>query len=502
VRLVELVAGIEGCRILGDGEVEVWGIKSNSQKVQPGDLFCCLKGAVADGHAFIPQAMERGAVAALVEDEAVAASYPRLSYAVVPNTRRAMAQAAARFFGEPSQKLRLFGVTGTNGKTTTTYLIASILQAAGYKPGIVGTIGYLVGGRMQPAVHTTPEAVDLQRLLQEMVAAGQDSAALEVSSHALEQGRVEGCRFVCGVFTNLTRDHLDYHRTMEEYARAKRRLFEQLEPAAVAVVNGDDAAGEMMAEATRARVIRYGRDSRADVRLVEAECCLEGISLTLATPCGELHLRSRLVGEYNLYNIMAAVGAALGEGIGLEAVAQGVAGLECVPGRFERIDCGQDFLVVVDYAHTDDALENVLAMAQRLARERLITVFGCGGERDPGKRPRMGRVAARYSDLTIITSDNPRREDPLKIIREVEAGVREVRRPYIIYPDRYAAIRGALEIAGRGDVVVIAGKGHEDYQLLGDKRIAFDDREVARQILRQKFSGRGQKGKDVPLSAG
>jgi UDP-N-acetylmuramoyl-L-alanyl-D-glutamate--2,6-diaminopimelate ligase len=486
MQLRELIEGLPKYQTKGDIDLEIAGIAYDSRNVGPGDLFVCIKGFVENGHDYIRQALVRGAVAVVVE-EGYTASY-QVPCVTVPNTRQALAHLAKKFYGHPSSQLKLIGITGTNGKTTTSYLIKSILRAAGYEVGLVGTISYAVGHKVQTAPRTTPESLDLQRLLREMVDAGMDYAVLEVSSHSLELERVAGCEFACAVFTNISQDHLDFHPSLEHYVAAKQKLFKQLGKEACAVINMDDAWAERMVEATAGRVLGYSVKHDAQVSVEEYKSSLEGISATLNTSQGRFALQSPLIGEYNLYNLLAAVGVALEQGVDQAVICKGIAGMKQVPGRFESIDCREGFGVVVDYAHTDDALMNLLTTASKLCTGRLITVFGCGGERDAGKRPKMGKIAADLSDFSIITSDNPRSEDPMQIINQVEQGMIGADKDYndyLVCPDRFWAIHQAINMAKPGDLVVISGKGHEDYQVLADKTISFDDREVARQLLEQ-----------------
>jgi UDP-N-acetylmuramoyl-L-alanyl-D-glutamate--2,6-diaminopimelate ligase len=403
----------------------------------------------------------------------------------VPQARRALAEAARIFYGDPASRLQLVGITGTNGKTTTAFLLHSILEAAGMRPGLFGTIEYRVRDRTLPAVHTTPESVDLLSYFGELIAAGGRTAIMEVSSHALAQERVWGIHFLAAVFTNLTRDHLDYHKHFESYFAAKRRLFEGVgaPPPEIAVVNLDDPWGERLLALPQKRQVTYGTASDAKVKAISFAQSLTGIRATVMTPRGKLEIESPLIGRANLENILAAVATAEALGVAGETIRQGIADLKSVAGRYERIDEGQPFLVVVDYAHTDDALHNALKAARELTRNRLIVVFGCGGDRDRAKRPLMGEVAGSLSDLAVLTSDNPRTEDPIRIMNDAIVGLQRANKLYLTEVDRRAAIRTALAEAVDGDVVLIAGKGHETYQVLRDETIPFDDREVARQVL-------------------
>ena len=469
---------------------EITSLTYDSRRVKPGDLFFAIRGEKADGYNFVQQALERGAVAVASERSAP----PDLAgrWVRVPHVRRALAEAARVFYRDPVSRLQLVGITGTNGKTTTAFLLHSILEAAGMRPGLFGTVEYRLGGHTLPAVRTTPESADLLSYFAGLVAAGGRAAIMEVSSHALAQERVWGIHFLAAVFTNLTRDHLDYHKDFESYFAAKRRLFEGVgaPPPELAVVNLDDPWGERLLQLPQKRHVTYGISSDAQVQVVNFTQNLTGVRATLMTPQGKLEIASPLVGRANLENILAAVATAQALGVAEETVRQGIADLKSVPGRFERVSEGQPFLVVVDYAHTDDALRNALKTARELTRHRLIVVFGCGGDRDRAKRPLMGEVAGAMSDLAVLTSDNPRTEDPIKIMNDAIVGLQRANKPYLTEVDRRTAIRKALTEAGDGDVVLIAGKGHETYQVLKDETIPFDDREVARQVLWEMRQGK------------
>lgn len=462
----------------------------DSRRVTPGALFVALKGLKADGTAFAAEAAASGAVAILSE----APCPPGLAvpWVVVTDARLALALAADRFFDHPSRRMPVVGVTGTNGKTTTAYLLAAVLDAAGLRAGMLGTVAYRIGGVDREASRTTPEAPDVQRLLSDMIREGCRSAVMEVSSHALALKRVDGMRFAAAIFTNLTRDHLDFHADMEAYFVAKRRLFDMLTEGAPAVVNVDDPRGAALVE-TAARPVTYAIGAPADVRPGPVTMTLEGLRFDVATPHGPLSLHSRLVGKPNVYNILAAVAAATALDVPLAAIARGIEELGGVPGRFELVSSpGDEVTVVVDYAHTDDALRNLLETARPLTPARLITVFGCGGDRDRSKRPLMGMVAARLSDLVVITSDNPRSEDPRRIVEEIERGIpagsqTSTRVPVVAsVVDRAEAIERAIAMAGPGDVVLVAGKGHEKYQQIGDRVLPFDDGAVARGALARR----------------
>jgi UDP-N-acetylmuramoyl-L-alanyl-D-glutamate--2,6-diaminopimelate ligase len=464
-------------------EQDVSGLAYDSSKVAPGDLFFCIPGTRADGHDFAAAAAEAGA-AALVVERAVDVDLPAI---VVTDARRALGRIAAAFHGDPAEKLLLLGVTGTNGKTTTAFLIDAILRADGRTTGLVGTIETRVAGVARPGVRTTPESLDLHALFAEMVDAGVDSVAMEVTSHALALHRVEGLRFAAAAFTNLTQDHLDFHADMEDYFEAKRRLFvaERLERGAV---NVDEVCGRRLLDVTDVPCAGFGLGPDADVRAVDVALGPAGSEFRIVTPKGEIAVASSLAGSFNVSNCLAAAATCLQAGIGLDAIEAGLSSGVSVPGRFESVDAGQPFSVVVDYAHTPDSLDNVLRAARGLAERsggRVIALFGCGGDRDRGKRPLMGAVAARLADVVIVTSDNPRSEDPAAIIDEILEGVVAERTngPDAVHVDRREAIGTAVRAARAGDVVVIAGKGHETGQQFRDHTIPFDDRVVARELL-------------------
>ncbi len=469
----------------GAGDADITSVVIDSRKAQPGSLFAALHGLKCDGHDFVDGALQRGAVAVLSDREPVRPGVPWLKAA---DPRAAAALAAWALAGDPQEKLRLYGITGTNGKTTVAHLIQAILAAAGIPAGLIGTIAYDCGEAPVPAWRTTPEAADLAGFFSAMKLRGTTACVMEVSSHALALQRVHGLAFDAAVFTNLTRDHLDFHHTLEAYMAAKSALFAQLKPGGVAAINLDDEQGEKLARDLRARrpdirVRGFGRHADAAVRPDEVALDLQGIRGALQTPGGRLEFSSPLLGEPNLQNLLAAVAATDGAGVARDAIARGIAGLHGVCGRFERIEAGQPFSVVVDYAHTDDALKCCLSTLRNLGAKRLLTVFGCGGNRDKGKRPLMGAVATRLSDIIILTSDNPRDEDPALIVKDVEPGIRaELRggKRHEVILDRAAAIWRALELAKAGDVVVICGKGHEATQTVAGVEHPFSDQAVAR----------------------
>jgi UDP-N-acetylmuramoyl-L-alanyl-D-glutamate--2,6-diaminopimelate ligase len=477
---------------------EVTAIAYDSRQIEPGAIFVALRGVNLDGTRFAAQAIAGGAIAVVAETAASAGV--TVPWVQVSSARAALAELAAAFHGNPSEEMALVGITGTNGKTTTSYVLASIFEAAGIKCGRIGTIGYRIGARELDARRTTPEAAELQQLLRGMVAEGCGACVMEVSSHALALRRADNLRFAAGIFTNLTRDHLDFHGDMEAYFAAKRRLFEFLPDGAVGVINIDDRRGADFVAAAR-RPVTYAIDAAADVRPGPLTFTLEGLSFEIRTPRGTLHVQSPLVGRPNAYNILAAAAAAMALDLPFSAIEKGIAGLENVPGRFQVVsDPADDVRVIVDYAHTDDALKNLLETARPLAAGRVVTVFGCGGDRDRTKRPLMGAVAAKLSDLVIVTSDNPRSEEPERILEEIRRGIvmpadrmapkgQQRGTPSLAIVDRREAIEKAIKDARPGDLVLIAGKGHEKYQVIGDRTVPFDDVEVARSALARRRSG-------------
>ena len=475
-------------RVVGTPPGTISGLTADSRRVEPGDCFVAVPGFKQDARRFVPDAVTRGARLVVTEGEPLAGL--AVAQVLVPSVRRALPRLADAFHGHPSGALTLVGITGTNGKTTTSYLVDALLRARGLVTGIIGTIQYVLGTETRAASQTTPEALEIQGLLAEMRARGVGGVAMEVSSHALALSRADGLDFDVAVFTNLTQDHLDFHGTLDDYRAAKRRLFELLaaspKPRRTAVVNADDPAGAAMVAGLDVPVLPFGLGPGARVRAVEHASSLDGIRMAVDTPRGRLALASPLIGEHNVMNLLGAVATGLALDLPPDAIARALAGVHAVPGRFEQVHAGQAFLVVVDYAHTPDALERVLATARKITPGRLGVVFGCGGDRDRGKRPIMGEIAARLADHAWVTSDNPRSERPEAILDEIAlgmnrvagAGARSTRQV-----DRRAAIASALGWARRGDTVVIAGKGHETYQIVGAEVLDFDDRAVAREIL-------------------
>ncbi len=483
---------LQGAEVLSEsGNVAVAGVEYDSRRVRPGTVFVAMKGETSDGNRFIDQAIAAGAVA-IVTDSATETPRPAVAWAQVVNGRRALARLSANFYKRPAERIANTGITGTNGKSTTAFLVESVFKAAGRKTALVGTIEYHIAGKVLPAPHTTPESLELNRLLSEALAVGVTEAVLEVSSHALEQQRVFGIPFDVAVFTNLTRDHLDYHGTMDEYFHAKQVLFEGCgtEPPRAAVLNTDDEYGRQLLKLCKKKssvIFSYGL-AAGDFHAESVEITPRGNRFQMVTPAGKIAIWSSLIGNVNVYNVLAASAAAFARGCSNAEIAQGIFDLASVPGRFERVDCGQPFTVVVDFAHTDDALRNLTALARDfVARARwkgkVITLFGCGGDRDRAKRPLMGEAAGRGSDFVVLTSDNPRSEDPLAIMNDALVGLQKSGAKYLAEPDRRKAIVLALRQAAPGDIVLLAGKGHEKVQTTKEGTIPFDDVEVARENL-------------------
>ena len=497
-KLSEVLQGVEKTLPSKASSLQILQVACDSRKVKPGALFFALHGAKSDGNKFVQEAFKRGAVAIASEEQAPGKIPKGVAWIQVREARKALAITAANFLGHPANALQLVAVTGTNGKTTTTSVVDAIVKASGAKTGLFGTIAYHTPLGDYPAPNTTPESVDLQGFFAEIRDAGGKYAVLEASSHSLAMDRLWGCHFQAAVFTNLTREHMDYHRTFEDYFAAKRRLFEGTGAGApeVAVLNTDDEFGKRLGGLAK-KTVTYGLESDADITTQKFQLTFDGLTFTAQTPNGKVHVMSRLVGRINVYNLLAAIGAAQALGLSNEVIENGIRNLESVSGRFQRIDLGQPFLVIVDYAHTDDALDNLIRTARELnPKGRIITLFGCGGEKDRTKRPVMGEVTGRLSDLTILSSDNPRSEDPLKIISDIIVGLQKTAGKYLIEPDREKAIRMAMDEARSGDIVLLAGKGHENYQIVADRTFEFDDREVARRALRER-GFEGSRNEDV-----
>lgn len=491
MRLNELASTLTIKHIVGSGDITLCGIQTDSRKVNEGDLFICLPGHTVDGHDYAQQAMERGA-AALVVERQLDIDVPQV---IVKDCRYAMAVLADSFFGSPSKQMKVIGITGTNGKTTTAYLVEKIMNDHGVKTGLIGTIQMRYGGRTFPMSGTTPEALELQRSLHDMAASGTRCCVMEVSSHALEQGRVKGTDYRTAIFTNLTQDHLDYHHTMEEYRAAKGLFFSRMgnsfqsngDKRKFAVLNADDPASEYFKNITSAEVITYGLEEGADVRATQISFTAQGTQFHVDSFKGSTDIKLRMVGKFNVYNALGAITAALLEGVPLDEIKRSLESLAGVDGRVEAVDAGQPYAVIVDYAHTPDGLENVLKTVNEFAVGRVLTVFGCGGDRDKTKRPIMGKIAAKYSDVVLVTSDNPRTEDPDAILKDIEQGLMEDQVPvdkYQLIVDRRMAIQKAIDMASPEDVVLIAGKGHETYQIIGHTTHDFDDRIVAKEAIR------------------
>ena len=483
MKLSELIQRLDPVVVTGDTEVEIRSVAYDSRKVSEGTLFIAVRGFKEDGNMFIPAAVRNGAAAVISDDPAVEVNATCVR---VQDARRAMAVVSDRFYGRPQEALVMAGITGTNGKTTTSYMVKSIFDSGGLSCGLIGTIRHIVGGKESTASNTTPEAPDIHSMLAGMVAERQSACVMEVSSHALILSRVYGIHFRAVALTNITRDHLDFHGDFMRYLDAKSILFSSLSGDSTAVVNRDDPhTGHIINLSRGGRVLTYGFAAGNDIIPEKYELTPAGSSLVMSTPVGSIDIRLPVPGRFNISNAMAAAGVGIACGFPADIIAEGLAAVRPVKGRYETIDEGQDFSVIVDYAHTPDALERMLASVRELTSGRLISVFGCGGDRDRGKRPLMGGISARLADITVVTSDNPRSEAPMDIIDEIERGIPDGAR-YEVEPDRAKAIGRAIGLAGAGDAVVIAGKGHEDYQIIGAKKHHFDDTETARQFLRTK----------------
>ena len=485
-RLSDLLSGVDIIQKSGDSTIQIHGIQYDSREVSPGDLFVAIKGGTYDGHEYIDAAIRRRA-------SAVVGNNPppddRIPYVQVGNTRKALAEIAAAYYGHPGRSLSLIGITGTNGKTSTAFLIESILKQHGMRTGLLGTVMYKIGGEERTADWTTPESTTLQQLLAAMLEASTETVVMELSSHALDQYRAEGLAFRLAVFTNLTQDHLDYHRSMADYAAAKQRLFAQVDAVkGENIINGDDTRSREMVLANHRPVFTYSATAgKADVFPVSAEYSSRGSTVVLRTPSGDIALSTSLPGKHNVYNIMAAVSVGICLNISLEHIKNGIEAVITIPGRLEHVDVGQPFSVLVDYAHTPDAMENVITSVKQVTTGNLIVLFGCGGDRDKRKRPMMGSIADTYSDTAILTTDNPRTEDSEQIIQDTLQGVTNLDK-MIIVPDRSDAIKTALDRASDDDCVLILGKGHEQYQMIGKEKLPFDDRQIAREYLRKKYN--------------
>lgn len=477
--LKELLKGMQISRVEGDVDKPIDAIYYDSRKVTPGSLFFCIEGFRFDGHDFATEAVSKGAHAVVLRKDVPLP--PHVTKVFVEDTRLAMALMSQIFYGYPARDIPIIGVTGTNGKTTVTYLIKSILEEAGKKVGLIGTIANMIGSKMLPAERTTPESMDLQRLFKEMQDEGVNAIVMEVSSHSLSLKRVAGVEFEVGVFTNLTQDHLDFHHTFEEYREAKAKLFLQSRQAAI---NIDDETGRMFAERVTGRLWTYGISGAAQVFARDIEITSRGVSFQLFLPGETCMISLNIPGLFSAYNALAAATACHALNVPAKYIKAGLEKVKGVPGRFELLDTGTEYSVIIDYAHTPDGLENVLKTARDFTRGRVITVFGCGGDRDPSKRPIMGEVAGKYSDFCVITSDNPRNEEPMAIIQQIIPGIEKTTCPYVVIEDRKEAIAYALNHGRAGDVIILAGKGHETYQILKNNRIIpFDERKIVAELL-------------------
>jgi UDP-N-acetylmuramoyl-L-alanyl-D-glutamate--2,6-diaminopimelate ligase len=496
--IAELLRGLRINRERGPLDMHVKGIAYDSRCVKKEFLFVAVRGFSADGHTYIKEAINRGCVGVVAEK---AVQIPDdIAYIEVSDSRKALARLSASFYGMPSDELSLIGITGTNGKTTTSFIVKSILEAGGRSAGLLGTIQYSINKKLLKASHTTPESLDLQKYLREMVESGIEYAVLEVSSHALALQRVEGCSFQGVAFTNFTRDHLDFHGTMDEYFRTKRLIFRHLREGGFAVLNRDDPKVRSISQEVRGNVITCGLQEGALVTARDIsesrEAGMEGgLSFIIETPEGEFPVVSSLIGKNNVYNILMSAAIAYALDISSDEIIRGIRRSGSIEGRFEKIDEGQDFLCIIDYAHTEEALRNLIAAAREITKERIITVFGCGGDRDRGKRPIMGAAAAELSDFVVVTSDNPRSEDPLKIIQDITGGMS--RTSFTVLPDRQEAIREGVRLTGKGDTLLIAGKGHEDYQEILGVRYPFSDKEVVRKIIREAKKKKDSRDQEV-----
>ncbi len=479
---------------ISERDFKVKGISCNSKDVLDGYVFVAIRGNREDGHKFIKEAINKGARVVIIQStEYIPSGEASLRFArvqsteealfiLVKDTRKALAKLAAEFYGNPSGKIKVIGITGTNGKTTVSYLLEELLKKARFLPAVLGTINYRFKDKIIPAKNTTPGPIELQSLLAGMLKEGINYCIMEISSHALDQERTEGIDFHSAIFTNLTQDHLDYHKTLENYFQAKAKLFKDISPSSFVVINNDDRSGRRLKRLTCAKVITYGIKNKADVVAQDIRFDIKHTEFRLVSFKGEMDFKTKLIGRHNVYNILATVAWALRGGIDLFTIKSAIEEFSLVPGRLERIDFDRRFSIFVDYAHTEDALRNIILTLRQLSHKRIIVVFGCGGERDKTKRPKMGRTVSELSDYAIITNDNPRSEGPSEIIQDIKKGIRK--RNFCVIPDRLRAIKRALSLAKSGDIVLVAGKGHENYQILKDRRIHFDDCEIIRKCLK------------------
>ncbi|MGE4283689.1 MAG: UDP-N-acetylmuramoyl-L-alanyl-D-glutamate--2,6-diaminopimelate ligase [Clostridia bacterium] len=477
MKLKELLKGVEIELIPEYENIEISGIAYDSRKVENDNLFICIKGFKADGHDFISQAIKNGAAAIIVEKEISSLSAPQIK---VNNSREVLALVAAAFYNHPSSKFKLVGITGTNGKTTTTYLIKTILEQQGSKVGLIGTNQNMIGNEVLPAERTTPESLELQKLFADMAEEKVDYVVMEVSSHSLELYRTEGCNFEVGVFTNITQDHLDFHITMENYLKAKTKLFQRCK---IGIINADDRESNYILEHGTCKMMTYSIEEDANIKANNIKVSSKGVEFDIVAPQGEQSIELGIPGKFSVYNALGSIGACLALEVDLQLIQQGLRLAKGVPGRAQVVDLGKDFTVLIDYAHTPDGLENILGAVAEFTQGRVITLFGCGGDRDRTKRPIMGKIAGAISDFCVVTSDNPRTEDPMHIIYQVEEGLKYTGCPYIIIENRRQAIEYVLKNAKKDDVIVLAGKGHETYQEINGIKYPFDENEVVKEIL-------------------
>lgn len=492
MKLKKIIGGMDNVKkVEGKVSLEIRSLMSDSKAVREGDIFFALKGAKVDGAMFIDEAIDRGAYAVVLDRDAEVLR-KGACFIYVDDTRNALAEACRVFYGDVSRKMRLVGVTGTNGKTTIAYLLESLFKAYGESSGLIGTINYRFGKRVIPAINTTPGILDIYSLLHSMHKEKIQNCIMEVSSHSLKQKRVETLEFDLAIFTNLTREHLDYHKTMDDYLESKLMLFSKLKKDGWAIVNKDDTVAEKIIERVKcenkAKIMTYGIKKDADIVAGDIKSSFNGLTFRTVSRLRsgngyDAEIRSRLIGRHNVYNILAVICAGLAMGIEIDTIKQAIELVQSLPGRLESIDSGKGFSVYVDYAHTEDGLEQVLKALRELRPHRILSVFGCGGDRDTLKRPVMGKIASELSDRVFITSDNPRSEEPMDIIKEIVKGVDHARNNYVIEPDRFSAIKKAIQEAAKGDIVLVAGKGHETYQIFKNVTLPFDDREAVRKIL-------------------
>ncbi|MFC1667179.1 UDP-N-acetylmuramoyl-L-alanyl-D-glutamate--2,6-diaminopimelate ligase [Candidatus Omnitrophota bacterium] len=492
MRLKKILENLNGIKkIEGRTSLDIKGIVCDSKAVKSGYLFIAIKGSRFNGVDFVNEAIDRGAYAVMLgpEHKSIPTFKRGSTFIYMSDARLALSEVSRAFYGDISNRMQLIGVTGTNGKTTATYLLEGLFKAKGKEVGIIGTVNYRFGNRLIPAVNTTPGVLDLYSLLSSMEKEAVKNCILEVSSHSLEQGRVETLRFDIAVFTNITNEHLDYHKNLENYLMSKMKLFTKIKLGGYAIINNDDPCSERIAQEVKlnkkAKLITYGIEKKADVCAKDIEFSFEGLRFKLCAG-SVAEIDSRLIGRHNVYNILASAACGIAMGMSVEEITSGIEKVTSLPGRLERIDCGQDFLAFVDYAHTENGMENALKALRELKPKRLLTVFGCGGDRDRAKRPKMGNISSELSDKIFITSDNPRSEEPIDIINEITKGISNKKNNYVIEIDRFKAIRQVLEEARPGDIVLVAGKGHETYQIFKNITLPFDDREVVKKILKEK----------------